>query len=252
MNPKARVAVFDLVYPSLHGTKWGLGGTCVNVGCIPKKLMHHAATIGALMQSHAGQFGWQGLEQVQHDWSSMSHLITDYIQSLNFSYRVGLTGAGVKFIEGFASFTDQHSLRWEGKGGKSGTVTFDRALLAVGGRPTYLAVPGSELAITSDDVFWLKRPPGKTLVIGAGYIALECASFIHHLGHDVSVMVRGEVLRKMDRQAANMVSQRTLPPSTRTQRAAPHCQRQLTLGLLLTSLSALFPAVWLRCVRWAS
>ena len=113
VNPKARVVVFDLVHPSLHGTKWGLGGTCVNVGCIPKKLMHHAATIGSLMHSHAPQFGWQGLEGARHDWSTMSHLITDYIKSLNFSYRVGLTQANVKFIEGFASFVDQHTLRWE-------------------------------------------------------------------------------------------------------------------------------------------
>ena len=91
MAPKARVVVFDLVHPTLHGTRWGLGGTCVNVGCIPKKLMHHAGTIGGLMHSHAPQFGWQGLtEGVKHDWSTMSGLITDYIKSLNFSYRVGL------------------------------------------------------------------------------------------------------------------------------------------------------------------
>jgi pyruvate/2-oxoglutarate dehydrogenase complex dihydrolipoamide dehydrogenase (E3) component len=181
VNPKARVVVFDLVHPTLHGTKWGLGGTCVNVGCIPKKLMHHAGTMGSLMHSHAPQFGWQGLEGIKHDWSTMSHLITDYIKSLNFSYRVGLTGANVKFIEGYASFIDQHTLRWEGKNNKSGTVTFDRALVAVGGRPTYLDIPGRELAITSDDLFWRKKAPGKTLVIGAGYIALECASFLHHV-----------------------------------------------------------------------
>ena len=207
VNPKVRVVVFDLVTPSLHGTRWGLGGTCVNVGCIPKKLMHHAATMGHLMQQHAPQFGWEGLEAAKHNWGTMSALIGDYIKSLNFSYRVGLTSANVKFIEGFASFVDGHTLRWEGKNNKAGTVTFDKALLAVGGRPTYLDIPGRELAITSDDLFWTKKAPGKTLIIGAGYIALECASFLHHLGHDVSVMVRGEILRKMDRQAGQMVGE---------------------------------------------
>ena len=181
VNPSARVLVLDLVQPSLHGTRWGLGGTCVNVGCIPKKLMHHAATMGALMHNHAPQFGWQGLGGVTHDWAAMVHLITDYIKSLNFSYRSSLTGANVKYIEGYAQFADQHSLKWEGRTGKQGTLTFDKALIASGGRPTYLDIPGRELAITSDDIFWSKKAPGKTLVIGAGYIALECASFMHHV-----------------------------------------------------------------------
>jgi thioredoxin reductase (NADPH) len=184
LQPSARVVVFDLVQPSLHGSKWGLGGTCVNVGCIPKKLMHHAATIGSLMRTHAPQFGWRGLESLHHDWTAMSRLIQDYIKSLNFSYRVGLTSASVKFIEGYAHFIDQHTLRWEGRNGKSGTATFASALIATGGRPTYLNIPGRELAITSDDLFWLKQSPGKTLVIGAGYIALECASFLHHVRHN--------------------------------------------------------------------
>ena len=181
VNPSARVLVFDLVQPSLHGTRWGLGGTCVNVGCIPKKLMHHSAAMGALMHRDAPQFGWQGLERITHDWPTMVHLITDYIKSLNFTYRSGLTGANVKYIEGYAHFVDQHSIQWEGRTGKQGTVTFDKALIASGGRPTYLDIPGRELAITSDDIFWTKKSPGKTLVIGAGYIALECASFLHHV-----------------------------------------------------------------------
>ena len=181
VNPAARVLVFDLVQPSLHGTRWGLGGTCVNVGCIPKKLMHHAASMGAAMHKDAPQFGWQGLDNIKHDWPTMVHLITDYIKSLNFSYRSGLTGANVKYIEGYAHFDDQHTISWEGRTGKQGKVTFDKALIASGGRPTYLDIPGRELAITSDDIFWTKKAPGKTLVIGAGYIALECASFMHHV-----------------------------------------------------------------------
>ena len=185
VRPSARVAVFDLVQPTAHGTRWGLGGTCVNVGCIPKKLMHHAATMGALLQTQAGQFGWQGLQAARHDWPSMSGLITDYIKSLNFSYRVALTAANVRYVEAYAAFTSPHSLSWQQRNGKTGSASFASAIIATGGRPSYLDIPGKELAITSDDVFWLKKAPGKTLVVGAGYIALETASFLHHVspGH---------------------------------------------------------------------
>jgi hypothetical protein len=88
---------------------------------------------------------------------------------------------------------------------KSGRVTFDKAIIATGGRPTYGNFPGRELCISSDDIFWLKKNPGKTLIIGAGYIALECASFLHHIGNDVTVMVRSRPLRTMDNQCGEMI-----------------------------------------------
>jgi thioredoxin reductase (NADPH) len=102
--------------------------------------------------------------------------------------------------------------------GKSTRVTFDRAIIATGGRPAVLPLPGWQLAITSDDLFWRKQSPGKTLVIGGGYIALECAGFMHHLGLDTTVMVRGDVLRGMDQQAANQVRTgvETLSPQRNT------------------------------------
>ncbi|CAF0925226.1 unnamed protein product [Didymodactylos carnosus] len=206
LNKNAKVVCFDLVTPTYHGTKWGLGGTCVNVGCIPKKLMHHTSLMGMLMHTHAPQFGWQGLENVKHDWTTMQKLIGDYIKSLNFSYKVSLRSANVTYHEALATFVDQHTIEWKSLT-KSGRLTFDKAIIATGGRPSYATYPGKELCISSDDIFWTKTNPGKTLVIGAGYVALECGCFLHHVGCDVSVMIRSRILRTMDFQCGEMVGE---------------------------------------------
>ncbi len=85
-------------------------------------------------------------------------------------------------------------------------VTADNILIATGGRPTYPEIPGAkEYSITSDDIFWMKTKPGKTLIVGASYIALECAGFLHGLGIDVTVMVRSIFLRGFDQQLANKI-----------------------------------------------
>jgi len=207
LNPSKSVLCLDFVTPSHQGTKWGLGGTCVNVGCIPKKLMHHAATIGSMMHVHAEQFGWDLPAKLEHNWERMQTLITDYIRSLNFSYRVGLRSAGVKYAEGLATFESDKSLVYRTNAGKAVRVHFDKAVIATGGRPFVPQIPGWQHAITSDDIFWKKDAPGKTLVIGAGYIALECASFLQHLNFDVSVMIRGRILRKMDHQSGEMIGE---------------------------------------------
>jgi len=212
-HPGKKVLCLDHVAPSARGTKWGLGGTCVNVGCIPKKLMHHAGNIGALLHKDAEEYGWKGAgsDDIKHDWPTMRMMTGDYIHSLNFAYGVGLRGAGVTYAEARAVFTGPNSLLHTTNAGKQTKVTFDRAIISTGGRPVRLPIPGAQLAITSDDLFWLKQSPGTTLVIGGGYIALECASFLHHLnsraGHPVSVMVRGPVLRKMDQQCAEQVAE---------------------------------------------
>ncbi|CAF0945058.1 unnamed protein product [Adineta steineri] len=204
LNKKAKVACFDLVTPTYHGTKWGLGGTCVNVGCVPKKLMHYAGGIGNILHRDAAEFGWQNVDNGKHDWATMQTLIGNYIKSLNFSYKVQLRSANVTYLDGLAHFIDQHTIEWKSLT-KSGRLTFDKAIIAVGGRPTYGDFPGRELCISSDDIFWLKKNPGKTLIIGAGYIALECASFLHHIGNDVTVMIRSRPLRTMDHQCGEMI-----------------------------------------------
>ncbi len=105
----------------------------------------------------------------------------------------------VKYFNAYASFADTHTLSLDnGKGGVE-TVTADRIVIAVGGRPSYAGIPGDkEFGITSDDIFSLKKTPGKTLVVGASYVALECAGFLTSLGYDTTVMVRSILLRGFD------------------------------------------------------
>ena len=204
-NLGAKVGLADFVRPSPMGTKWGLGGTCVNAGCIPKKMMHFASLLGQAKHDQKGS-GWEVDTLTRHNWSLMVASINTHVKRLNWDYKKSLSEEGVKYFNAFARFKDPHTLILTDKKGKQGIVTVDKVIVATGGRPTYLDIPNiRELAITSDDLFWRKKPPGKTLVIGAGYIAVECAGFIHGLGNEVDVLVRSTVLRQFDRDMARRV-----------------------------------------------
>lgn len=199
------VAVCDFVKPSPAGTTWGLGGTCVNVGCIPKKLMHAAAQLGEGMKD-ASAYGWETPAEPKHNWESMVSAVQMHVKSLNFGYRSELMTNSVKYLNAYAVFTDSKTVETTDKKGKVKTITFDEAVVAVGGRPRYPDIPGAkEHCITSDDLFSLKTPPGKTMVIGASYVALECAGFVHGVGFDTSVMMRSIPLRGFDQQMAGQV-----------------------------------------------
>jgi len=199
----AKVALLDFVKPSPQGTSWGLGGTCVNVGCIPKKIFHHAALSKEFIED-AQHFGWK-VEAGNHDWNKLVDGVRNYIKSLNFGYKVQLRERNVKYINSLGSLLDEHTIKAVNKKGKEQTITAERILIAVGGRPKQLECPGGNLAITSDDMFFLSKPPGRTLVVGASYVALECASFLIGFGYDTTVMVRSILLRGFDQQMAEMV-----------------------------------------------
>ncbi|XP_064422400.1 thioredoxin reductase 3 [Latimeria chalumnae] len=197
------VMVLDYVVPTPLGTTWGLGGTCVNVGCIPKKLMHQAALLGQALKD-SRFFGWEYEEQVRHNWETMREAIQNYIGSLNWSYRVALREKSVLYTNAFGEFVEPHKIKATNKRGVETFYTADKFVLAMGERPRYLGVPGDkEYCITSDDLFSLNYCPGKTLVIGASYVALECAGFLTGLGLDVTVMVRSILLRGFDQEMAN-------------------------------------------------
>jgi thioredoxin reductase (NADPH) len=200
----ARTAMLDFVKPSPHGNTWGLGGTCVNVGCIPKKLFHQAALLKHSI-SDAAAYGHQVPTNVTHDWATLMAAVRDYIGSLNFGYRVQVREKGIEYINAYGTFKDAHTLDCTDKKGKVRTITGKHILIAVGGRPKPLEIPGGEHAISSDDVFFLEKPPGKTLVVGASYVALECAGFLTGLGYDTSLMVRSIFLRGFDQQIAEMI-----------------------------------------------
>lgn len=204
----AKVVLFDFVKPSTQGTKWGLGGTCVNVGCVPKKLMHYSGLVGHSL-SDAEELGFR-IKSESHDWSKLVTTVTNHVKMLNFRYRVGLKSNQVDYINALASFVDEHTVQYSVKtanGMEFKTVTARNILIAVGGRPHIPSdVPGAlEYAITSDDIFFKKTSPGKTLCVGGAYIALECAGFLTELGYDVTVAARSILLRGFDRECAEKI-----------------------------------------------
>jgi len=201
-----RVALLDFVKPTPHGTKWGLGGCCVCVGCIPKKLMHTAALLGEALED-APDFGWAATgPRPANDWAVLREHVQDHIRSLNFGYRVKMREDGVTYLNKLGRFTGPNELECTDKKGRTSTIRAPRFVVAVGGRPTPLSCPGGELAISSDDLFSLEASPGRTCVVGAGYVALECAGFLAGLGLEVTVLVRSVPLRAFDRDCADRVA----------------------------------------------
>lgn len=219
----AKVVVLDFVKPSWQGTKWGLGGTCVNVGCIPKKLMHNAALLGEAIED-AQSYGWSfgnasssssnvgsdadngsNTSSKTHTWEKMVEAVNDHIYGLNFGYTSALRTKGVEYKNALGTFVDPHTLELTDKKGKKTNITSRRIVVAVGGRPKPLDIPGGELALSSDDLFWRRTSPGKTLVIGASYVALECAGFLAGIGLDTTVMVRSILLRGFDQQISEKI-----------------------------------------------
>eukprot|EP01091_Cochliopodium_minus_P015808 TRINITY_DN5719_c0_g1_i1.p1 TRINITY_DN5719_c0_g1~~TRINITY_DN5719_c0_g1_i1.p1 ORF type:complete len:536 (-),score=154.89 TRINITY_DN5719_c0_g1_i1:169-1749(-) len=206
LGPK-KVALLDFVKPSNHGTKWGIGGTCVNVGCIPKKLMHHAALLGESIQ-YSEHYGWEGIDRkgLQHNWKILRDNVQNHIRSLNWGYRrSNLPEHNVTYLNALGQFIDNHTVQLTHANKKVETITANNIVIAVGGRPTLPDIPGSEHAITSDDIWQLENSPGKTLVVGASYVALECAGFLNGIGCDVSVSVRSILLRGFDQQCSEMI-----------------------------------------------
>ncbi|XP_035751282.1 thioredoxin reductase 2, mitochondrial isoform X2 [Egretta garzetta] len=203
-----KVAVLDYVEPSPQGTKWGLGGTCVNVGCIPKKLMHQAALLGSALKD-AQHYGWNIAQPVHHTWSVMAQAVQNYVKSLNWGHRVQLQDKKVKYFNMKGRFSDPHTICGLTKAGKEVFVTAENIVIATGGRPKYPThIAGAlEYGITSDDLFWLKESPGKTLVVGASYVSLECAGFLTGIGLDTTVMMRSIPLRGFDQQMAFLVTE---------------------------------------------
>jgi thioredoxin reductase (NADPH) len=204
----AKVALADYVTPSPQGTQWGLGGTCINVGCIPKKLFHYASNLGE-SKADLKATGWDIDVEAKHDWNQMVEGASKYIRNLRWNAKLTLAQNGIKYYEGLAKFLDDHNLEvtiQKKTGNTVEKVSAKYILISTGGRPTYPDIPGAkEYAISSDDVFYLKKNPGKTLLIGASYIALESAGFLKGIGNDVTVMVRSILLRGFDQDCAKKV-----------------------------------------------
>lgn len=227
-----KVAVLDYVTPTPHGTKWGLGGTCVNVGCIPKKLMHASSLLREAI-TDSKSYGWEVPETIPFSWETMAKNVHVYIRSLNFGHRVQLNDNKIDYYNAKGFFVDNHTIRATDKKDKERVFTGEHIVIATGGRPKYPDIPGArEYCITSDDLFWLKKSPGKTLVVGASYVALECAGFLTGCELDTTVMIRSIPLRGFDQQMAGLIVAHMADHGTRVlQRCVPtkvekeHCGR---------------------------
>jgi len=172
--------------------EWHLGGTCVNVGCVPKKLLVYASHFAEEFED-AGGFGWTVGER-SFSWSRLIENKNAEITRLNGVYRRLLDGAGVRIHEARATFADPHTIAVGGE-----TVTAERILVATGGRPTVPDVPGREHVITSNDAFFLDTLPKRIVIVGGGYIAVEFAGIFHGLGSRVTQLYRGPLfLRGFD------------------------------------------------------
>lgn len=213
-----------------RGNTWGLGGTCVNVGCIPKKFMHTAAIHKeAILNSY--DYGWDLGELnssllmdpeepedklfEKFKWQMLVKNVQMYIKSLNFEFKATCAENNIPYVNAMAALEDKNTLVFSPKKdvlvkhlethGKEtdpkqlGKITADYIVIATGGRPNLLSQKqcrnAEELAITSDDIFSLKNPPGKTLVVGGGYIAVECAGYLRTIGFPVTLMTRSKYLR---------------------------------------------------------
>mmetsp|Transcript_54335 Transcript_54335/g.132780 ORF Transcript_54335/g.132780 Transcript_54335/m.132780 type:complete len:453 (-) Transcript_54335:1-1359(-) len=169
-----------------------LGGTCVNVGCVPKKLMTYGAHFSHDVEN-AHSFGWN-VEKPTLDWARFIENKNNEILRLNGVYERILGNAGVTIIRGKAKFVDAHTIDVDGK-----TFTAKYINIAVGGWPYVPDIPGKELGITSNEAFYLKERPNKVLIVGGGYIAVEFAGIFKGYGADVTQIYRSDLwLRGFD------------------------------------------------------
>ena len=170
-----------------------LGGTCVNVGCVPKKVMWYASHLAHDLH-HAGDYGYE-IDIKGHDWARLKTHRDAYIKRLNGIYASNLDKRGVTHIQGIARFVGSNTVDVDGR-----EYSAERIVIATGGRPTVPDIPGAELGITSDGFFELKEQPKRVLVVGSGYIAVELAGVFSGLGSDTRVIVRKDsVLRGFDK-----------------------------------------------------
>lgn len=181
---------------AMHGKKCALieagpiGGTCVNVGCVPKKVMWYAAHISEALKHYGPSYGFTASD-VKFNWQTLVHNRSAYIERIHGSYDSVLEKNNVDVIQGRAKFISPHVIEVNGQ-----QLTADHILIATGGHPVRPDIPGAEYGIDSDGFFAMDDMPKRVVVVGAGYIAVELAGVLNALGADVHLVVRGTSLLK--------------------------------------------------------
>jgi len=183
--------------------KAAIGGTCVNVGCVPKKVMFEAATMSEVLHDMK-DYGFDVSLNKPFDWPTLKEKRDAYIKRLNGIYERNVGNSKVDYIEGKAKFVSENQVQVDG----GDIYSADKILVAVGGHPVMPEVPGAEHGISSDGFFDLEQLPKKVVVVGAGYIAVEMAGILKSLGSDVTQIVRFDsVLRAFDDMITTKVTE---------------------------------------------
>jgi glutathione reductase (NADPH) len=221
-----------------HGARVGIaeerhwGGTCVNIGCVPKKLLVQAGEYGGWADDARG-FGWS-ITRGEHDWSQLIAAKDTEINRLQGIYRRLLDSAGVTIFDARARFVDAHTIEVGGQ-----QVTAEHIVIATGGMPVRPAIPGAALGIVSDDAFYLPSMPRRVLLVGSGYISVEFAGIFAALGAEVDLVYRqplplrgfDEDLREALAEALQAAGIRLHPSCTPHSVAArPDGAREVTLS----------------------
>lgn len=191
---------------TMHGAKVILfegkevGGTCVNVGCVPKKVMWYGAQVAETLHRYAGEYGFD-VTINKFDFATLKANRQAYIDRIHGSYERGFDSNGVERVYEYARFVDPHTVEVAGE-----RYTAPHILIATGGHALYPNIPGSEYGITSDGFFELDEVPKRTAVIGAGYIAVEVAGVLNALGSDTHLFVRKDrPLRTFDKDIVDVL-----------------------------------------------
>ena len=170
-----------------------LGGTCVNVGCVPKKVMWNAASFAHALED-ARDYGFAVPEAVAHDWPRLKQQRDAYVRRLNDIYERNLAAKNIRVVRETARFARPNAIVAGGE-----VLEAPHILIATGGFPTLPDIPGAHLGITSDGFFALDSLPGRVAVVGSGYIAVELSGMLHALGAEVTLVARHDrVLRRFD------------------------------------------------------
>ncbi|MBD2447351.1 glutathione-disulfide reductase [Nostoc sp. FACHB-152] len=178
-----------------------LGGTCVNRGCVPKKLMVYASHFPDLFEEAQG-YGWSPVES-SIDWEKMITAVNNEVNRLNGIYQRMLDNSKVEVLQGYGKFIDPHTIMVGER-----QITADKVLIAVGGKPFKPNILGIEHAITSDDIFHLKEQPKRIVILGGGYIGCEFACILNGMGTEVTQVIRGgRILRGFDEDIRTEIQQ---------------------------------------------
>ena len=207
-----------------------LGGTCVNVGCVPKKVMWYAAHFSHLLH-HAADYGYD-VAVDGHEWGALKAARDTYIKRLNDIYGNNLDKRGVTLLSGHAKFIDANTVDVDGT-----QYQAERIVIATGGQPLLPGIPGAELGITSDGFFELEEQPKRVLIAGSGYIAVELAGVFKGLGSETQVIVRKDsVLRSFDTMlSGELMSEMQASGIALTTGVVPASVRKTDEGLIVTA-----------------